>query len=197
MTTPEIAIIGAGMAGFGATYQLSQQKLRPVIYDERDRVGGHTCTYKFDDGFIFDDGPHISFTEDKRFQEILAESVDQRFERIKSYVNNYWQGHWIKHPAHVNLYGLPTDLIVKCVKELADVTTTTPAPINNYQEVPHHGGEISDRLLARATTLSRRFRAGRARRARTRDSRPALYRQIPLPHIRRLRLFPAPVPAAG
>jgi protoporphyrinogen oxidase len=134
MTTPEIAIIGAGMAGFGATYQLSQQKLRPVIYDERDRVGGHTCTYKFDDGFIFDDGPHISFTEDKRFQEILAESVDQKFERIKSYVNNYWQGHWIKHPAHVNLYGLPTDLIVKCVKELADVTTTTPGPINNYQD---------------------------------------------------------------
>jgi glycine/D-amino acid oxidase-like deaminating enzyme len=34
MTNPEIAIVGAGMAGFGATYQLSQQKLRPVIYDE-------------------------------------------------------------------------------------------------------------------------------------------------------------------
>jgi predicted NAD/FAD-dependent oxidoreductase len=38
MTNPEIAIIGAGMAGFGANYQLSQQKLRPVIYDELTTV---------------------------------------------------------------------------------------------------------------------------------------------------------------
>jgi protoporphyrinogen oxidase len=133
MTDRGIVIIGAGMAGFGAAYQLSQQKVRPVIYDERDRVGGHTCTYSFD-GFIFDDGPHISFTEDKRFQELLAESVGQQFERIKAYVNNYWQGYWIKHPAHANLHGLPPDLIVKCIQELVEANAAAPRPIENYED---------------------------------------------------------------
>ena len=128
-----IVIIGAGMAGFGAAYRLSQSKVRPTIFDERDQLGGHTCSYKLD-GFIFDDGPHISFTEDKRFQRLLAESVGQQFERVKAYVNNYWQGHWIRHPAHANLYGLPPELIVKCIKELVDVTNSPTPAIKNYQQ---------------------------------------------------------------
>lgn len=133
MVDHRIVIIGAGMAGFGAAYRLDQYNIRPTIFDERDRVGGHTSSYKLD-GFILDDGPHISFTEDKRFQNLLAESVDQQFERVKAYVNNYWQGHWIKHPAHANLYGLPPELIVKCIKELVDVTNEPAPPIENYQQ---------------------------------------------------------------
>lgn len=134
MTDHGVVILGAGMAGFGAAYQLSQEKVRPVIYDERERAGGHTSSYRFDDGFIFDDGPHISFTEDSRFQDLLAKSVNQEFERVRAYVNNYWQGYWIKHPAHGNLYGLPSDLIIKCVKELVEVNNAPPPPIANYQD---------------------------------------------------------------
>jgi protoporphyrinogen oxidase len=130
-----IIIIGAGMAGFGAAYRLSQAGVRPSIFDERTQVGGHTSTYRFDDGFIFDDGPHISFTEDSRFQELLAASVGQEFERIKAYVNNYWRGHWIKHPAHANLYGLPSELIIKCVKELVEANAKgPPLAVGNYQD---------------------------------------------------------------
>ena len=134
MAGPRIAIIGAGMAGFGAAHVLHGAGVRAQIYDDRARAGGHTSSYATDDGFIFDDGPHISFTDNQRFQELLAESVGGEFQRIRAYVNNYWQGHWIKHPAHANLYGLPSDLIVKCVKELVD-TTHAPAPvIENYQD---------------------------------------------------------------
>jgi protoporphyrinogen oxidase len=130
-----IVIIGAGMAGFGAAYRLSQAGVRPNIFDERAQGGGHTSTYRFDDGFIFDDGPHISFTEDSRFQELLAASVGQAFERIRAYVNNYWRGHWIKHPAHANLYGLPSELIIKCIKELVEANSKgPPSSIDNYQD---------------------------------------------------------------
>jgi protoporphyrinogen oxidase len=129
-----IVVIGAGMAGFGATHQFSQAGVRPVIYDERRQRGGHTCSYAFDDGFIFDDGPHISFTSDTRFQDLLAESVGGAFERVQAYVNNYWQGHWIKHPAHGNLYGLPSELIIKCVKELVETTQAPTPEIKDYQD---------------------------------------------------------------
>jgi protoporphyrinogen oxidase len=63
MTKADVAIIGAGMAGFGTTYQL----IAFDRYVERDRVGEHTCTYKFDNEFMFDDRLHSSFMQDKRF----------------------------------------------------------------------------------------------------------------------------------
>lgn len=129
-----VVILGAGMAGFGAAYQLSQEGVRPLIFDERPAIGGHTSSRASADGFIFDDGPHISFTKDKRFQDLLADSIDGKFERFNAYVNNYWQGHWIKHPAHANLHGLPADLIVKCVKELVEVTAAPAPEIRDYQQ---------------------------------------------------------------
>ena len=129
-----IVILGAGMAGFGAAYQLANEGVRGVIYDERPAIGGHTSSRASADGFIFDDGPHISFTKDQRFRDLLADAVDGAFERINAYVNNYWQGHWIKHPAHANLHGLPTDLIIKCVEELVAVNAAPTPKIENYQD---------------------------------------------------------------
>jgi protoporphyrinogen oxidase len=129
-----IVILGAGMAGFGAAYQLAQAGARGTIFDERPRIGGHTSSRAFADGFIFDDGPHVSFTKDRRFRDLLAESVEGRFERIRAYVNNHWRGHWIKHPAHTNLHGLPTDLVVACVKELVEANAAPPPRVQNYHD---------------------------------------------------------------
>lgn len=134
MSDRGIVILGAGMAGCGAAYQLSQEGIRPLMFDDRPAIGGHASTRATPDGFIFDDGPHISFTKDKRFQELLANAVDGKFERINACVNNYWQGHWIKHPAHANLHGLPTDLIIKCIQELVEANAATPPKIDNYQQ---------------------------------------------------------------
>ena len=55
----------------------------------------------------FDEGPHVSFTKHERLQKLFADNVDNKYETLHTKVNNYWKGHWIKHPAQVNLYGLP------------------------------------------------------------------------------------------
>ncbi len=134
MSGRDIAVLGGGMAGFGAVHRLSQEGLRPILYEARDTVGGHTSTHFYDDGFIFDEGPHISFTADARIQDLFARSIGGRFERLKAYVNNYWQGHWIKHPAQVNLHGLPTDLVVKCITEFAAAQDKPIPAIDNYED---------------------------------------------------------------
>jgi protoporphyrinogen oxidase len=134
MSGRDIAVLGGGMAGFGAAHRLSQEGLRPALYEARDTVGGHTSTHFYDDGFVFDEGPHISFTSDARIQDLFARSIGGRFERLKAYVNNYWKGHWIKHPAQVNLHGLPTDLVVKCISEFAAVQDKPPPPVNHYED---------------------------------------------------------------
>ncbi|NBC11405.1 MAG: NAD(P)-binding protein [Planctomycetes bacterium] len=134
MSEPNVTIIGAGMAGFGAAYQLHQERIACTIYDNRPQRGGHTSSYAYDDGFIFDEGPHVSFTENKRIQQLFADSVGGRFERIKTYVNNYWHGHWIKHPAQVNLHGLPEDLVIQCIKDFVQAQQHEPGEIGNYED---------------------------------------------------------------
>ncbi|MDX2234185.1 MAG: NAD(P)-binding protein [Hyphomonadaceae bacterium] len=175
MSADGIVILGGGMAGFGAAHALHGAGVRARLYDERAQRGGHTSSYAFDDGFIFDDGPHISFTDNTRFQELLADSVGGAFERIRAYVNNYWQGHWIKHPAHANLYGLPADLIIKCVKELVE-TSQAPAPaIHNYQDwlVAAYGPTFANTFPGEYT---KKYHTTEARNLTTDWLGPRLYR---------------------
>lgn len=129
-------IIGSGMAGFGAAYRLNQYNIKPVMYEAKPYHGGHTASFKYEDGFIFDDGPHISFTKDTRIQELFARSVGGQYEILQARVNNYWQGHWIKHPAQVNLYGLPKDLVKKIILEFIEnkYDEKSSSEIVNYKD---------------------------------------------------------------
>ena len=50
-------------------------------------------------------------------------------------VNNYWKGHWIKHPAQINLHGLPADLVTKILLEFVEVAQRAESPpIRNYED---------------------------------------------------------------
>lgn len=113
----QVVILGAGISGMGASYALNEAGVDATIFEKRSRPGGHTSSHHVGDGFIIDEGPHVSFTQVDRMQEILAGAVDQKYETIQTYVDNYWQGHWIKHPAICNLHGLPTDLNVQIIQD--------------------------------------------------------------------------------
>ncbi|NOH00338.1 MAG: NAD(P)-binding protein [Ignavibacteriae bacterium] len=121
------------MAGYGAASRLSSEGRNPIIFEKNNYLGGHTTSFYFEGGYIFDDGPHISFTNDERIQKIFAESVKGEYETIKAYVNNYWKGQWIKHPAQCNLYGLPNDLVVKILLEFSQLEANN-LKINNYED---------------------------------------------------------------
>lgn len=129
-----IAILGSGMAGFGAAHRFHTEGHRATLYEKRSYHGGHTASYAFNNGFTIDEGPHVSFTQVERIQKLLAESVDQKFERLRTKVNNHWKGHWIKHPAQCNLYGLPQDLIVDVLKDFIHAQHTEYGAIKNYQD---------------------------------------------------------------
>jgi protoporphyrinogen oxidase len=68
-----VVVLGSGMAGFGATSFLRTQGIRPVVYDKAAYYGGHTASFRDPNGFLFDLGPHISFTKDPRIQALLAQ----------------------------------------------------------------------------------------------------------------------------
>lgn len=123
------------MAALGASHQLAEAGITPKLFDKNAYPGGHTATFEFNDGFLFDDGPHISFTKSDRLQKLFADNVGGAYETLNAYVNNYYHGAWIKHPAQVNLHNVPTDLKVRCIMDFLSAAQredrTSPA---NYQE---------------------------------------------------------------
>lgn len=122
------------MAGFGAAHHLHAQGITPTMYDKNGYHGGHTASFRYDSGFLFDIGPHISYTKDPRIQELFADSVQQRFETLQVYLNNYWRGSWPRHPAQLHLHGLPEDVIVRIIADFVEERGRPERPINNYAD---------------------------------------------------------------
>jgi protoporphyrinogen oxidase len=121
------------MAGLGAAYRLHAEGITPVMYDKNAYYGGHTASFK-EAGFIFDQGPHISFTKDSRIQDLFADSVDHLYETMHVKLNNYWRGHWPQHPAQLHLHGLPEDVIVKVISDFVEERGAPERPIRNYAD---------------------------------------------------------------
>lgn len=122
------------MAGFGAAHRLSAEGITPVMYDKNPYYGGHTTSFRYDTGFLFDVGPHISFTKDPRIQDLFAESVGQHYETVQINLNNYWRGHWPKHPVQLHLHGLPDDVVVKVITDFVEERQAPERPVKNYAD---------------------------------------------------------------
>ena len=130
----EICVLGTGMAGYGAAHKLREAGVTGILFDKKPHYGGHTASFEFEGKFTFDEGPHVSFTKHERLQKLFAESIDNKYEVLHTKVNNYWKGHWVKHPAQVNLHGLPTDLVVNVIKDFVEAQQKQHGEIVNYEQ---------------------------------------------------------------
>lgn len=129
-----IAVLGTGMAGLGAGYALEAAKVPFACYDRNAYFGGHTHSFRYDSGFVFDEGGHISFTKNPHVRDVLAENVDGRYEERSLQIDNYWRGHRILHPVQCNLSGLPTELIVAVIKDFVAISGTQPGVEGSYAD---------------------------------------------------------------
>jgi len=130
---PNIVILGSGMGGYGAAYRFHNEGVTPVMYDKNSYYGGHTASFP-DSGYIFDQGPHISFTKDTRIQELVAESVGGMYESMALSLNNYWRGYWPQHPVQLHLHGLPEDTIVKVLSDFVEERSAPERTIKTYAD---------------------------------------------------------------
>lgn len=129
-----VVVLGTGMAGFGAAHRLHAEGIKPTMYDKNSYYGGHTMSFRSESGFVFDVGPHISFTKDERIQGLFADSVDQLYETIQINLNNYWRGYWPQHPVQLHLHGLPEDVIVKVIADFVEERQKPERPVKNYND---------------------------------------------------------------
>src|SRR5438034_514927 len=124
----------AAIIGIFVAHRLSAEGVTPVMYDKNAYYGGHTTSFRYETGFLFDVGPHISFTKDSRIQDLFAESVEQKYETVQINLNNYWRGHWPLHPVQLHLHGLPEDVVVKVISDFVEERQPPDRPVNNYAD---------------------------------------------------------------
>lgn len=128
-----VTILGAGISGLATAYHAGHE--RCDIYEATSNYGGHMRSITRD-GFTWDDGPHVSFTNSEHVQELFADSVGGEFEESEPRATNYYQGHWIDHPSQSNLYQIPEPLRTQCLESFLETRasdTQNPEPAN-YQE---------------------------------------------------------------
>ena len=147
-----VAILGTGVSAFGAAHRLRDEAVDSVLYDKNSFFGGHTVSLHYPEGFTFDIGPHVSFTKDERIQHLLADSVDGDFESHDYRFSNYWEGHWVGHPAQTNLHGLPPDVIVQVIADFVD-QGSRELDVRNYEDwlVAAYGRSFADWFPSRYT----------------------------------------------
>jgi protoporphyrinogen oxidase len=130
-----IAILGAGLSGLSTSYHLGHPD-DAVIFEAKDYYAGH-CHSEEKQGFTWDDGPHISFTANGYIKTLFADLVDGEYEELDVKAVNWYQGHWIDHPAQTSLYQVPEPLRTRCVESFLETVRVEQQPPKNYEEWLH------------------------------------------------------------
>lgn len=126
-------VLGSGMAGLGAAARLRAAGQPARVLDKKSYAGGHTATHTRD-GFVFDEGPHVSFTKQEKIKQIFSDAVGGDFLSIDAKIDNYWRDRFVRHPVITNMNGLPRDLVVKCIADYVEAKKNPNAPIANYED---------------------------------------------------------------
>ncbi|WP_107667860.1 NAD(P)/FAD-dependent oxidoreductase [Cyanothece sp. BG0011] len=125
-----LTILGAGFSGLSSAYHFSGKS---TLYEKRDSFGGTASSMQWKD-FVFDYGPHVSFTKDTYVKDLLAKAVDGEFFIKKALTGNYYQGHWVRHPAICNLCDLPPEVNRDALVSFIEAREANELPLKTYRD---------------------------------------------------------------
>lgn len=130
----ENLVLGAGVAGLGAGYELCRNKRECLVLERNSSYGGLLDNFIID-GFRFDKFIHLSFTNNEEVRRIFDKTP---YITHKPLSYNYYKGYWLKHPAQNNIYPLPSEEKKKIIDGFKNRSTKSPSDIVNYEEWLRH-----------------------------------------------------------
>jgi protoporphyrinogen oxidase len=123
-------ILGAGISGIAAAYELKQNKIESLILEKNKSYGGLLDNFTVD-GFRFDKFIHLSFAKDEYVNDIFYKTPLIKHKPLSS---NYYKGYWLKHPAQNNLYPLDQIEKEKILNDFRKRENQEVLDINNYED---------------------------------------------------------------
>ena len=151
MIKTKVLILGGGLSGISASFHLGHDNC--LIVEKNDYLLGHIAS-KSNNGFTWDEGPHVSFTQNKYVQELFEQSVDYNFFEFSAVVGNYFEGNWIDHPAQVNMYQFNKKTRKECLDSyLNEIKKENVFLPTNYAEwLQQSFGQVFSQKLAEVYT---------------------------------------------
>lgn len=123
-------VLGAGIAGIAAAYELKQNDINSIILEKNNSWGGLLDNFTVD-GFRFDKFVHLSFAKDQYVNDVFYKTPFLKHSPL-SY--NFYKGSWLKHPAQNNLYPLSKEEKDKILHDFKNRKEVEIADIKNYEE---------------------------------------------------------------
>lgn len=154
MTDRHDIVLGGGLAGLTAAYALQQAGQREWVVLEKEReAGGHARSIVVD-GYVFDYGPHILFTNDADMEALIRDLLGEnmRAQERQAFIYHAAYDLYTRFPFQAHLYGLPVELVRECLVELIRAVESRArngfAP-GNYEQWMRSmfGDAIADRLM--------------------------------------------------
>jgi protoporphyrinogen oxidase len=131
----DILVIGAGIAGLSAKLKIqeSSPEISCTVIEKASGPGGHAASFEVQ-GEIFDEGPHLLFSDDTEMLSALGSPTPENY-KTTAKVANYWGGMLLRHPAHLD-FGTLTDTLLraKIIESLEGVLDSDQGDLRNYQE---------------------------------------------------------------
>lgn len=119
MNNPKIIIIGAGPAGLGAGWRLSELGHRDfVIYDKNPYVGGLATSFVDSAGFTWDIGGHVLHSHYPYFDRMFEKVMNGEYftHERESWVWIY--DRFVPYPFQNNIHRLPKAVLRECLEGL-------------------------------------------------------------------------------
>jgi protoporphyrinogen oxidase len=147
-------VLGAGLAGLTAAYTLQKAGQTQWLVLEKEREpGGHARTVEVD-GYLFDFGPHILFTNDWEMEALIRDLLGENMRAQERQAFIYHSAHdlYTRFPFQAHLHGLPVELVKECLVELVRAVETRARngfQPTNYEEWMRamFGEAIAERLM--------------------------------------------------
>ncbi len=112
-----IVILGAGLTGLSTAYHLEQQGFFDFKIFEKESTPGGLCRSVEEQGFTFDYTGHLLHSNDPYFTQFLSDVVGmENLAPIRRRSFIYSHETYTPFPFQVNLYGLPSDVIIECIE---------------------------------------------------------------------------------
>lgn len=117
-----VVILGAGVAGLTAKKRLDDAGVESCVLEAQSLPGGHAKSHDHN-GFVFDEGPHILFSDDVEMLEYIGAPQPSAYTSTAK-IGNYWQSKLLSHPAYLDLQGVEdSTIVVEIAKSLTEAAT--------------------------------------------------------------------------
>ncbi|MGH1429893.1 MAG: protoporphyrinogen/coproporphyrinogen oxidase [Neptuniibacter sp.] len=141
-----VGILGGGIAGLAAAYELGKNGREYALFEKDSEVGGLLKNFTIE-GFRFDQAIHLSFADEKEVRDIFDQTP---YLAHKPESTCFETDLYLRHPVQNNLYPLSVGEKITLIESFCERQNLNP---NNYDEwlVHQYGEAIADRYPRKYT----------------------------------------------